>query len=69
MHEEALAATKDWFAEMGREMQQAEDQDVSKEDSVCGAGPCVVFSRFSPRRWWHWQGSHEANTVGDYSIN
>ena len=30
MHEEALAATKDWFAEMGREMQQAEDQEAAE---------------------------------------
>ena len=30
MHEEALAATKDWFAEMGREMQQAEDREAAE---------------------------------------
>ena len=28
--QEALAATKDWFAEMGREMQQAEDQEAAE---------------------------------------
>ena len=30
MHAEALAATKDWFAEMGKEMQMAEDQEAAE---------------------------------------
>ena len=30
MHAEALAATKDWFAELGKEMQMAEDQEAAE---------------------------------------